>query len=393
MALRAVKDWSNWLSFLPVTKDVITTYAKEFVNAEMTEDDLSELSHEILARLNITKLGHCTKILKHAKSPQSTTSTKVVKSDIRLPSLKMNISPSKFRKFVIDWKIYKTENNILGPKCNTLLYSACDENLQSNIINGLPRFLEESEENLLEYMKNVATQHSNPTVYRLEFQKLEQLNSQSIDQYIDHLRDKAVDCEFICPSRTCNFDYSEFAIRDRFIQGINDKKIQTNILTNIAALPTLYDVLKHAKSIESANLSVTSMNEGSQDMNDETGIYAARMSTYKKSSRTQNRNTPQEGVCTGCGKQDHMDYLSRKEKCPAWGKTCNKCGIRNHFSNVCRNKNNSALALIASSHDLCNVNMLSDLLCLTVTPNYMNSNQHMTFEVKVLPDTGELIYV
>ena len=184
MALRTAQEWNIWLSDLPVTKDILNKYSKEFVDAELTEEDLSELTHELLVEMNITKLGHRTKILKKARATEFT-STKVIKSAIKLPSIKMNSSPSKFRKFTIDWAIYKAEHHITGSKCNTLLYSACDESLQNNIINGLVNFINESEETLLDYIRCAATQQSNPTVYRLEFQKINQSDSQNIDQYVD----------------------------------------------------------------------------------------------------------------------------------------------------------------------------------------------------------------
>ena len=58
MALRAIDDWSEWLSFLPASEEVITSYAKSLVDADMTEEDLSELSHELLIEMKISKPGH-----------------------------------------------------------------------------------------------------------------------------------------------------------------------------------------------------------------------------------------------------------------------------------------------------------------------------------------------
>ena len=34
-------------------------------------------------------------------------------------------------------------------------------------------------------------------------------------------------------------------------------------------------------------------------------------------------------------KTPKLKKKEKKEKCPAWGKTCDKCGARNHFSVVC----------------------------------------------------------
>ena len=118
MALQTFSDWSNWLSFLSAEESVISEYATYLVQADITEEDLSELNHSLLLEMNITKIGHRTKILKHAKTAQSLSpsSTKVMKSDIKLPTIAMNISPSVFRKFIMDWEIYKSEHQVVGSK-------------------------------------------------------------------------------------------------------------------------------------------------------------------------------------------------------------------------------------------------------------------------------------
>ena len=41
--------------------------------------------------------------------------------------------------------------------------------------------------------------------------------------------------------------------------------------------------------------------------------------------------TPKLINCKFCAKK----HEEKKEKCPPWGKTCDKCGARNHFSVVC----------------------------------------------------------
>ena len=126
MALRTVEDWTDWLSGIISDKEVSTLYATELVDSAITEEDLSELNHELLIEMKITKPGHRTKILKKAKTtnvqgiPQvQSASTKMIK----LPHITKNCSPSQFRKFLIDWDIYKSENQIAGLKCNKLLYS------------------------------------------------------------------------------------------------------------------------------------------------------------------------------------------------------------------------------------------------------------------------------
>ena len=127
MALRAVNDWKLWLTDLRLENDIISEYANLLIEAEITEDDLSELTHELLKEIRIIKPGHRTKILKKAKTENVSVSTKVIKTDIKLPHIELNSSLSQFRKFIIDWNIYKSESKVSGSKSNRLLYSACGE--------------------------------------------------------------------------------------------------------------------------------------------------------------------------------------------------------------------------------------------------------------------------
>ena len=400
MALRALQDWTKWFSDLPLKKDTINTYAKAFVEEE-TEEDLSDFSHDLLIQLKVDKIGHRSKILMKAKGSTTATEphlpTKLFKSDIKLPKITMDTSPSKFRKFLIDWQIYKSEIPSSVENINKLIYSACDEALQNNIINGLPKFLEITEQELIDYIKKVATQQSDPAVYRLSFQKLDQTPYQNVGQYIDLLRDKSSDCEFVCPNIKCKFDYTDFAIRDRLIQGLNDKKMQTSVLTNISKLPKLEDVINHCKVMEVAKNDVTNMkdvtNNAYKSVDEDDTMVVAKVSSYKKSSSSQSKNVKPtsknlESVCTGCGKSDHSDYASRKKKCPAWGKVCNKCGMRNHFSSVCRNNTDTALALIAYA-DKKNINtdLNSNLLSITMVP-LCSQHSRKPMELEVVADTG-----
>ena len=129
MALRTIENWATWLSDIILDEELNKQYATIMVESDFTEDVLSELSHELLLEMNIVKPGHRAKILKKAKTTEVSTSTKMVKSDVKLPSISKNCSPSQFRKFLIDWDIYKSEHLIRGSKCNNLLYSACDVTL------------------------------------------------------------------------------------------------------------------------------------------------------------------------------------------------------------------------------------------------------------------------
>ena len=57
MALRTVEDWEAWLSDIIPNEDACTQYATELVDAYITEYDLSELNHEMLIQMTVSKLG------------------------------------------------------------------------------------------------------------------------------------------------------------------------------------------------------------------------------------------------------------------------------------------------------------------------------------------------
>ena len=74
---------------------------------------------------------------------------------------------------------------------------------------------------------------------------------------------------------------------------------------------------------------VNAAKSSTQQQHEDFSINAVRKSTYRKYVQ-QNKNSSslpynKDGLCTGCGKPGHNDYLARKANCPAWGKICNNC--------------------------------------------------------------------
>ena len=63
--------------------------------------------------------------------------------------------------------------------------------------------------------------------------------------------------------------------------------------------------------------------------------------------KSEHREKPTENkgssaICCYCGRTGHGSRIQeRSKKCPAFGKKCTKCGINNHFANVCRQSSHS----------------------------------------------------
>ena len=70
-----------------------------------------------------------------------TSHAKVVKSTIPPPQLHTDMTHPQFRKFKIDWDVYKQLTNIPTTNIATQLYYICDDALQHNVVNTIPIFL------------------------------------------------------------------------------------------------------------------------------------------------------------------------------------------------------------------------------------------------------------
>ena len=56
----------------------------------------------------------------------------------------------------------------------------------------------------------------------------------------------------------------------------------------------------------------------------------AGQSDMAKNKREERRDNTNNNLCNFCG------YRHRRGRCPAYGKTCNKCKKLHHFANVCK---------------------------------------------------------
>ena len=164
--------------------------------------------------------------------------------------------------------------------------------------------------------------------------------------------------------------------------------MQTNILTNISQLPKLQDVIKHAKSIEAANNDISTMENDLGKDSDEYSVQALKSSTYRKNQQKPSGVAHSFGseACTGCGRNGHSSYAARKIHCPAWGKICNNYKIKNHFSSVCRRKQDSALALVAHSYG--NNMKQENEMTLSMKPLKVGGKSVNSTYIHALPDTG-----
>ena len=428
VGLQSEEEWITFLSTTDIPPDDIARYSRLLIKASINGSILDYVDKDSLHELGIKVLGHKLAILKRINAsrtpPELNISSKMLKDhsdapatariSAKLPSLQDEMSHQQFRKFRVDWDVYKKLTGITSESYASHLYSACDDSVQTAIINTHKNFFEYNESKLLDIIEETVTQRSNPTIHRMQFGWITQSEHESIQNYLVRLRSAATECEFTCPS--CTHDLCELNVKDQFIRGLYNTALQKEILTKANQLVTLDLLTAHAEAFEAALRDQTVIVGASRDsaltnrdsfhtariqaekpdgvnsMNQHEHVDSFRKMNYSR-TRTQNRGpsqrSPTERRCPGCGNTGHADQ--RNTKCPAWGKTCHNCGLQNHFSSVCRKTNANAelnnLFLVASLRSDKNI---TDEIDVTIAIGHSKSHPQKKV-INVFPDSGASI--
>ena len=361
MALRSKEQWVQFFTSIQIPADQASEYASIFVENRITEENLPEFQQIDLQELGITAFGDIKNILKRTRAlhtsstPQSTPdSTNTPNPSIfmktpaaKLPQLCADMTHPQFRKFRMDWSVFKKITNIPDNQIHAHIYSSCDDTVQNSLVNTVTDFFTLTEDQLLPTLKQIVTKKSNPAVHRLKLTSLQQSPGETIKDYVIRLKSIVPDCEYVCPH--CDTNLSPAHLKDQFIRGINNESLQTDILAKASQLKLFEDVVKHAEAFEAAQRDQSCL------QNNTDPLLAARISEYKRqnrdhSSHKETQPDKSSRPCPGCGSHFHgqKGQNDRSQKCPAWGRKCQKCKIPNHFARVCRQKpSEEANALIA----------------------------------------------
>ncbi|XP_064622356.1 uncharacterized protein K02A2.6-like [Lineus longissimus] len=169
----------------------------------------------------------------------------------------------------------------------------------------------------------------NETYERYLFNKRDQKADETIEAFMAGIRTLI---------KTCNYhrDSVSSILRDRVVLGINDKETQKLLLrernltlegcVNICKAAENATIQGKALSSDSANaaVSIKRVKDGRRPKKPSTATSSNSDSVSSKKVSTRD--------CKFCGRSHPMV----KEKCPAWGKTCDNCHGQNHFSAKCR---------------------------------------------------------
>ena len=129
-----------WMTFM-INAGIPEKHAKEysdiFAAQSMSIDTVTELDRDTLTELGVATIGHALSILKHAKKadikPAKSLGMKTAAP--KPPQLVADLTRPQFRKFRIDWDVYKKISCMETDRIPAQIYSLCDANVQNSIIN------------------------------------------------------------------------------------------------------------------------------------------------------------------------------------------------------------------------------------------------------------------
>ncbi|CAG2207858.1 unnamed protein product [Mytilus edulis] len=149
---------------------------------------------------------------------------------------------------------------------------------------------------------------SNAPYERSIFRSMIQSSSETIEQYITRLRQRADTCDF------GNQNAIDERIRDQIIDKCLSHHLRRKLLEKGRTL-TLANVRSIAKAMEDSERQAKSI-EGQGQVN----------------------MIQSKATCYSCGREGH---IRTDPSCPARGKKCRKCKIVGHFDKVCKTKDKS----------------------------------------------------
>ena len=188
----------------------------------------------------------------------------------------------------------------------------------------------------------------NETYERFVFNKRLQQNGESFEVFHSSIRTLI---------KTCNYhnDSIDSILRDRIVLGIHDRDTQKLLLREVKlTLETCINICKAAENAtvqgkvlrSDADTTIKRVREGRRTKPAASAQHKGKPKGRQYSGDSNAKKKPDNAdavvkECRYCGRTHQMI----KEKCPAWGKTCDNCGGNNHFDAKCKKPKVRAVTL------------------------------------------------
>lgn len=199
-------------------------------------------------------------------------------------------------------------------KCATFLHVAGDDAIK--VFNTMDFDDDVDDFDVLkEKFREYCEPRKNSTYLRHIFFTRAQGPNETIDAYVTDLKNKAKDCEFGL--------LTEDLIKDRIVCGVNNDTVRARLLRETDLnLAKAVDICR-ANKVTQSHMKV---------LHEEAEVAVNKITKTKSTVRQLNiKHTGKEKEeCTRCG------YVHEPRKWPAYGKICNECLRKNHFSRMCK---------------------------------------------------------
>ena len=194
------------------------------------------------------------------------------------------------------------------------------------VYNGLP-FKDDNERNdpatILKLMEKHCVGKTNTIYERYIFNNMHQETGEAIDAYVTKLRKLSLTCEF--------GQLADQMIRDRIVCGIKDNAIRKKLLQESdLSLQKCVDICRAAEKTAAQVKTMYPQEEVHALKKSTRAKMGTKQKERKGGAKPPKQPTAKVLSCWYCGQQ----HIKDRQSCPAYGKTCEKCGKKNHLKSV-----------------------------------------------------------
>lgn len=221
----------------------------------------------------------------------------------------------------------------LTSKGKLLLNIAGEEAITLSLTFGLAEADKFNFVKLKEKFESYAIPKTNQTYNRFCFNRCRQKEGETFDKFLTEARRLIKDCGF------GGGELEESILRDRIVEGVLDNNLRTAMLRN--ADLKLQQAIDDCKAAEQSKKYAEDMGQPQPqtvvqtdatrfDRDKPKKVFIKKAYSRPNQESQQNRR-PRSSFfkCSKC------NYTHDFGKCPAFGKTCMKCGEKNHFAATC----------------------------------------------------------
>ena len=252
------------------------------------------------------------------------------------PTINPQMTEENWRFFLDEWARYKRQTGVTGQSQLDELWSCMSEDLrQLAFAEGGSEQLH-SETDMLQRIKKLAVVTLHSSVHVVALHELTQQSDENVQTFAARVRGIAASCGLnkTCPGCQQNVSFSDETCYHVVLAGLSDQSMKERALTQ-AMMETI-------KDLNSLITWCTADEGGRLGTPGATLNRLTRQSTLRQLRHTlvarDQSGQNMRNKCGYCGGFKHGDggRAAREKECKAFGKTCNKCQKKGHYSSICK---------------------------------------------------------